>query len=82
MGIIDEIVPEPPGGAHQDPASAGAIVDSALTRHLEALCAMEGAARLDARYDKFRAMGRPGHAFIDEAPTAAVPSSSDDGQAG
>jgi acetyl-CoA carboxylase carboxyl transferase subunit alpha len=58
--LIDEIVKEPVGGAHVDPADAARLVDEAITRHLASLQAMEPAARLDARYAKFRNMGRLG----------------------
>jgi acetyl-CoA carboxylase carboxyl transferase subunit alpha len=65
-GIIDEIIREPVGGAHNDPAAAAAIVDEVLTRVLGEVCAIEGNARLEARYEKFRAMGRLGKDFVDE----------------
>lgn len=67
MGIIDEIVPEPPGGAHLDHRTAADRVDEALVRHLEELKAMDVATRLNGRYAKFRGMGREGHAFVDDA---------------
>lgn len=70
MGIIDEIVPEPPGGAHNDHRAAAALVDEALVRHLRQLQSIDVAARLDARYEKFRSMGREGHAFVDTASGA------------
>lgn len=66
MGVIDEIVPEPPGGAHLSHRAAAELVDAALVRHLANLRALEGRARLDARYDKFRNMGRLGYAFTDD----------------
>src|SRR5436189_2951381 len=65
-GIIDEIIKEPLGGAHNDPAAAAAMVDEALTRVLGEVSAVEGEARLTARYDKFLAMGRLGADFRDE----------------
>jgi acetyl-CoA carboxylase carboxyl transferase subunit alpha len=65
-GIIDEIIREPVGGAHNDPAAAAAIVDEVLTRVLGDVKAVEGEARLEARYQKFRAMGRLGVEFVDE----------------
>ena len=65
-GLIDEIIKEPVGGAHNDPAAAAALVDEALTRVLGEVSAVEGEARLTARYDKFRAMGRLGADFLDE----------------
>jgi acetyl-CoA carboxylase carboxyl transferase subunit alpha len=65
-GIIDEIVREPVGGAHADPIAAGAAVDEVLTRVLGEVSALESDARLAARYDKFRNMGRLGIDFVDE----------------
>src|SRR3954471_12012686 len=64
-GIIDEIVPEPPGGAHTDPVMAAVNVDQALTRSLAELRALSSAERLEARYSKFRNMGRLGSDFTD-----------------
>jgi acetyl-CoA carboxylase carboxyl transferase subunit alpha len=65
-GLIDEIIREPVGGAHNDPAAAATLVDEALTRVLREVSAVEGEARLTARYQKFRAMGRVGVDFVDE----------------
>src|SRR6058998_1573092 len=65
-GIIDEIIREPVGGAHNDPAAAAALVDEALTRVLREVNAVDGEARLAARYQKFRGMGRVGIDFVDE----------------
>jgi acetyl-CoA carboxylase carboxyl transferase subunit alpha len=66
IGIIDEIVPEPPGGAHVDHEGAFKNLDVVLTRQLAEL---EGQ-RLDqlvaGRYRKFRNMGRLGHEFTEE----------------
>jgi len=59
-GIIDEIVPEPTGGAHTDHDRAAALFDEPLGRALAAVAAMDGPTRLDARYQKFRAMGNVG----------------------
>jgi acetyl-CoA carboxylase carboxyl transferase subunit alpha len=71
MGIIDEIVPEPVGGAHQDHALATALMDEALARHLAEVRAQSASDRLEARYQKFRTIGRDGHAFV-SAPIAAA----------
>jgi acetyl-CoA carboxylase carboxyl transferase subunit alpha len=65
-GIIDEIVPEPIGGAHTDPAAAAQLVDGALRRVLAEVSALDSDTRLAMRYDKFRNMGRLGIEFIDE----------------
>ncbi len=63
--IIDEIVPEPIGGAHTDPAAAATNVDQALARSLAEVTALTSEARLEARYAKFRNMGRLGIDFAE-----------------
>jgi acetyl-CoA carboxylase carboxyl transferase subunit alpha len=60
FGIVDEIVPEPIGGAHTDHDRAAALLDAALERALSAVMAVDPKTRLDTRYQKFRAMGRVG----------------------
>jgi len=60
LGVIDEIVPEPTGGAHTNHNVAAALFDTALERALASVSAMDSAARLEARYQKFRAMGNIG----------------------
>jgi acetyl-CoA carboxylase carboxyl transferase subunit alpha len=65
-GIIDEIVPEPIGGAHADAAAAASLVDGVLTRVLAELGALDPETRLARRYDKFRVMGKLGVDFVDE----------------
>jgi len=65
-GIIDEIVPEPVGGAHTDPDRAAALVDEALDRTLADLRLPGPTTRFERRYDKFRNMGRLGVDFTDE----------------
>ena len=60
LQLIDEIVKEPVGGAHVDPDDAANLVDEAIHRHLKELEAMPSEARLEARYAKFRNMGRLG----------------------
>jgi acetyl-CoA carboxylase carboxyl transferase subunit alpha len=70
IGIVDEIVKEPIGGAHNDYDEAARLVDAAIERHLVALEAMPSADRLEARYQKFRNMGRLGQAFVDEGQGA------------
>ena len=72
-GIVDEIVPEPVGGAHQDPALAAQLVDEAIGRTLAAVSAMPVAARLDHRYGRLRQMGRLGVDFADTVADAGVP---------
>jgi acetyl-CoA carboxylase carboxyl transferase subunit alpha len=72
LGIIDEIVKEPIGGAHLDYDEAARLVDAAIARHLAEIAAMDSAERLDARYRKFRGMGRLGLGFADDGPAAGL----------
>jgi acetyl-CoA carboxylase carboxyl transferase subunit alpha len=60
LGLIDEIVKEPIGGAHLDYDLAATLVGDAIVRHLDELRGMSVAGRLEARYQKFRSMGRIG----------------------
>ena len=60
FGVIDEIVPEPTGGAHTNHELSAALLDSALERALASVSAMDSPTRLEARYQKFRAMGNLG----------------------
>lgn len=55
--LVDEVIPEPFGGAHQDPAAAAGALKAALVRHLDDLAALTAAERLAQRYAKFRVMG-------------------------
>ena len=64
--IVDEIVPEPIGGAHTDPAAAASLIDHVLQRVLGEVSALDAETRLARRYEKFRNMGRLGIDFVDE----------------
>lgn len=57
LGIIDEILPEPVGGAHANPLEAAEILKAAMLRHLEASQGLTNQQRQDLRYQKFRAIG-------------------------
>lgn len=65
LGLVDAIVPEPTGGAHNNHDSATAIVDQALSQTLKELSVIPTGVLLAARYEKFRRMGEEGTAFID-----------------
>lgn len=65
--IVDEIIPEPVGGAHTDPAGSIHLVDDVLQRALASVRALGSRERLDARYAKFRGIGRLGVEFVEEA---------------
>jgi len=67
LGLVDDIIPEPTGGAHNDYEAAVALVDQALSIGLARSAAMSVPERLEARYRKFRKMGAEGSAFIDLA---------------
>ena len=70
LGLIDAIVPEPSGGAHNDHDRATALVDQALSQALSELTPLSVDERLDRRYEKFRRMGQQGQGFIDTLATA------------
>jgi acetyl-CoA carboxylase carboxyl transferase subunit alpha len=65
LGIVDTIVPEPVGGAHNDPAAAAGLLDRAIGSALAAVRALSPEERTRARYEKFRQMGRLGVDFVD-----------------
>jgi len=58
FGLIDEIIPEPLGGAHTEPVLSAALLDSVLKRQLADVSALALDARLRERYLKFRRMGK------------------------
>lgn len=57
FGISDEVVPEPPGGAHRDHDLAAKYVGDAIARHLSELVRLSPEEIVADRYRKFRAMG-------------------------
>ena len=64
LGLIDEIIPEPEGGAHLDHEAAAALLDPVLVRNLDELDGLAVGEMLDRRYQKFRHMGQ----FFEELP--------------
>jgi acetyl-CoA carboxylase carboxyl transferase subunit alpha len=58
LGLVDDVIPEPLGGAHYDPAATAATVRSALLRHLAEIQALSKEERLKGRYRKFRGFGQ------------------------
>jgi len=60
MGIIDEVVPEPLGGAHRQPQKMAETRKEALLRHLKALKTQGKDKLTEARYEKFRSIGSLG----------------------
>ena len=57
LKLVDEIVPEPLGGAHTDAAAIAATLKTHLVKHLEEIMALPVPERLKKRYEKFRAHG-------------------------
>ena len=55
--MVDAIVDEPPGGAHQDYDAAAEAVRGALRTALQELDGMSGAALAEHRYSRFRKLG-------------------------
>ncbi len=58
LKLIDEIVPEPDGGAHLNHEATAGLLDPYLSRSLEELSKLSPRELLDQRYDKFRRMGQ------------------------
>jgi acetyl-CoA carboxylase carboxyl transferase subunit alpha len=68
LGLVDEIVPEPLGGAHNDWDAAAAALKQYVARHLQDLLGLPPAERLRRRYAKYRAYGQ----FTEGQPAAAA----------
>ena len=62
LGIIDEVVKEPLGGAHRNPQEMAETLKKVIERHLEELEKLDREELLRLRYEKFRRMG----AFVDD----------------
>jgi acetyl-CoA carboxylase carboxyl transferase subunit alpha len=65
LGVADELIPEPLGGAHNDPAQAASALKYVLQKHLNDLRALSTDKLLDARYERYRHLG-----VYEEAGTA------------
>lgn len=57
LGLVDEIVPEPPGGAHADADAAAELLGAALDESLKSLRGLSPERLVEDRYQKFRQMG-------------------------
>ena len=58
LGCIDDIVPEPEGGAHRDHEAAASLLDAALERHYAELKKISPAELVVSRYNKFRTIAQ------------------------
>lgn len=57
LGIVDAILEEPPGGAHRNLQKTAQVIEASLAQALKELKAQKSSKRLQARYEKFRALG-------------------------
>lgn len=57
FGIVDDVIPEPLGGAHRDPETTAANLKKTILKNLKKLVAFSREELLNNRYDKFRKMG-------------------------
>lgn len=58
LGIVDEVIPEPPGTAHSNPKGAAETLKNTLLRHLKELLCIPPETLLERRYERYRNMGR------------------------
>lgn len=75
MEVIEEIVPEPKGGAHRDYEAVAANIKERLLRHLDELSAMHPDELVEDRYRKFRRIGE----FEEQKKTSEIPFIDSDG---
>ncbi len=68
LKLVDEIIPEPLGGAHNSLEEMGAILKEALARCLDDLAKTSGSERLRSRYEKYRAYGH----YLEEKPSVEM----------
>lgn len=66
LGLVDELIPEPLGGAHNNPDATAESLRNSLLKNLEQLLATPAAERLQQRYSKFRHFGH----FLEKGPEA------------
>jgi acetyl-CoA carboxylase carboxyl transferase subunit alpha len=71
LGVVDEVVPEAPGGAHRDHDASAKLLGEALRRHLAELLIMPPEKLREDRYRKFRHMG----AFVESGDKNAAAAS-------
>jgi len=57
LGLVDDVIPEPPGGAHEDYDEAARFLQERLVRTLDELGHLSTNDLLQTRYAKFRKMG-------------------------
>jgi acetyl-CoA carboxylase carboxyl transferase subunit alpha len=70
LGLVDELIPEPLGGAHQDHQASAQAVKAAILTHLDALAPQKADELLEQRYQKFRAYGKFAEQAVVPAPVS------------
>jgi acetyl-CoA carboxylase carboxyl transferase subunit alpha len=68
LKVIDEMIPEPLGGAHRDPEEAARRVKDAVLRHVRGLIGLPAQELLDRRLEKYLKMG----VYLEETTAAAA----------
>lgn len=63
LGVTDQIIPEPLGGAHRDPDASADLLGKALAANLDELLGMDADILVASRYQKFRAIGNLGGTY-------------------
>ena len=58
FGIVDEVIPEPPGGAHKNPEQTSLNIKDTHLKYIKELTPLHGDELINKRYDKFRAIGK------------------------
>jgi acetyl-CoA carboxylase carboxyl transferase subunit alpha len=67
LGVIDEVIPEPPGGAHENVADTARRLRERIISQLDTLAGRDRSALLEQRYARYRRMGE----FVTVAPSGA-----------
>jgi len=72
LGVVDEIITEPLGGAHRDHRQMAILLKAALMKNLKELGALPTDQLVDRRYQKFRRIGVFEEGAVDESPAVAA----------
>lgn len=57
LGLIDDVIEEPLGGAHKDPAKTAEVIKTVIIKHLKELSVLSPDKLIESRYDKYRGIG-------------------------
>lgn len=68
LGVVDEVIPEPMGGAHYEPETAAKALETSLKNHLREIKKLSPTKLLDTRYERYRKLG----VYRDTAPAKAA----------